>query len=206
MSTDEWLRSATIEGGSELARADVRYNRIFGRPERSDFPSFNLPNRVGARGFSPSYPLTHGYLVPVNAPAALRGRAGLSAIGAALTANPTPGKDLAATETGTDNDVGPLVPGDGGDNFVRSFLVVSADPRRSAMVVNYTIANQHVFHEGFVMRFAELRPDGSIVLITYGEGNAFSMSRPLSVIWKPQVDRAWTKNAKEIFQTASSGK
>lgn len=92
--------------------------------------------------------------------------------------------------------------GDGGDNFVRSYVIPSSDPNRSATVVNYTVSGEHTMHEGFVMRFAELRADGRVELVTYGEGNAFKQMEALSAIWEPIVARVWTENATEIFNTA----
>lgn len=79
-SSAEQLQSVTIGAGPiALARADVRNVRIFGNPERSDFPTFSLPNNVGARGFSPGL-FTHDYLVVATAPATLVGPGGLAAI------------------------------------------------------------------------------------------------------------------------------
>jgi hypothetical protein len=41
-------------------------------------------------------------------------------------------------------------------------------------MVNYTIAGDHTLHEGYVMRYGERQADGSISIISYGEGNAFA--------------------------------
>lgn len=212
----QWSRMSSVEqyrqaNGIEapriqLARAEVVGNTVQIRPEadiRSDFPTFTIPNNVRAEGFSPGF-TTHDYLVTNVAPASLRGREGLAAIGAALTANPTPGVDNAATPRGARNDVGDLVWGDGDTNFVRSYVIPSTDPNRSAAVINYTIQGEHTMSEGFVMRFAELRTDGSIQLVTYGEGNALKQSEALSGIWEPIVNDVWTQNAQEIFGAASA--
>ncbi|HEX8389100.1 MAG TPA: hypothetical protein VF636_08795 [Sphingomonas sp.] len=207
LSSAERLRTASgaPEPRIELARAEVRNGRVFVIPERdlrSDLPTLNLPNNVGARGFSPGL-MTHDYLVPVLAPRELSGPAGLAAVGRALVANPTPGRDQPSSPTGTRNDVGglPYLP-DGGDNFVRSYVIPSSDPRRSAAVVNYTIRGEHALNEGFVLRFAELRRDGRIELVTYGEGNALKQSEAIELIWGPMVTEAWAVNANEVFRAA----
>ena len=59
-------------------------------------------------------------------------------------------------------------------------------------------------NEGFVMRFAELRPNGSIALVTYGEGNALKQSEAFGRIWEPRVENVWTQNAQQIFATAQA--
>lgn len=205
-SSVDQLRMVTPGAGSiQLARADVRGGQIFIRPERSDFPSITLPNNVGAVGFSPGW-MIHDYLAAFPAPPTLRGPVGLAAIGAALIANPTPGKDQPSTPVGTRNDVGDLVPFDGDTNFVRSYVRPSDDPRtRSVTVVNYTIKGEHAMDEGFVLRFAELKRDQAIDLITYGEGTAFFQSFMLQPIWPIMVERAWQANAREIFASAAGG-
>lgn len=208
-SSAEKLRvaSGVPDARTELVRVEVRNGRVLVRPEdrlRSDLPNIDLPNNVGARGFTPGL-TTHDYLVPVLAPASLRGAAGLAAVERALVANPTPGRDRPSTPTGTRNDVGdlPYLP-DGGDNFVRSYVIPSNDPRRSATVVNYTIRGEHALDEGFVLRFAELRPNGRVELVTYGEGNALLQSQLLRGRWGPLAERAWTDNAHQVFAGASA--
>lgn len=206
MSSAEQLRvaSGAPEPRIELARTEVRNGRVVILPERelrSDLPTVNIPNNVGARGFSPGL-TSHDYLVPVLAPPTLSGPGGLAAIERALVANPTPGRDQPSTPTGARNDVGDLIPGDGDTNFVRSYVIPSSDPRRSDAVVNYTIHGEHAMHEGFVMRFAELRSDGRIELITYGEGDAFLQSDMFEKGWGGIVERVWTGNAVEIFRDA----
>ena len=202
------IASGAPEARIELARVEIRNGRVLVRPEdrlRSDLPDIDLPNNVGAQGFSPGL-TTHDYLVPILAPASLNGRAGLAAVERALVANPTPGRDQPSSPTGTRNDVGDLIPGptDWGDNFVRSYVIPSSDPRRSAAVVNYTINGEHALNEGFVLRFAELRPNGRIELVTYGEGNALAQSEATGFIWRDDVTAAWTDNAREIFATAAA--
>jgi hypothetical protein len=213
----EWYRLSSVEQlgvaiGLEtpkiqFARADVVGSTVRIRPEsdiRSDLPKFDIPNNVGAKGFSPGI-TTHDYIVTNEAPLSLQGPVGLAAVGRALVANPTPGVDAASTPTGTRNNVGGLVWGDGGTNFVKSYVIPSSDPKRSDAVVNYTIAGEHTMAEGFVMRFAELRPNGRIELVTYGEGNALKQTEALSLIWEPIVKDVWTMNAQETFASAQAG-
>jgi hypothetical protein len=190
----------------QLARAEVSGNIVIIKPERnirSDFQTFDIPNNVDAKGFSPGA-ASHDYIVVNPAPRQLKGAEGLAAIGRALTANPTPGNDALATPKGTINDVGDLVWLDGDTNLVRSYVIPSNDRYRSATVINYTITGQHTMAEGFVMRFAESLSDGSIQLVTYGEGNALKMSEALKGIWQPKVEEAWTGNSREIFATAQT--
>lgn len=156
---------------------------------------------MSARGFSPGL-TTHDYLVPVLAPRELSGPARLAAVGRALVANPTPGRNQPSSPTGARNDVGGLVWGDGGDNFVRSYVIPSSNPNRSDAVVNYTIKGEHTMDEGFVMRFAEMRSDGRVELVTYGEGDAIKQAEALSRIWEPIVNDVWTANAGEVFRAA----
>lgn len=60
--------------------------------------------------------------------------------------------------------------------------------------------------EGFVLRFAEMKANKSIELVTYGEGNAILMMTALEVIWRPDVERVWLENAREIFAAAAGGR
>lgn len=94
------------------------------------------------------------------------------------------------------------MPFDGDDNFVRSYGIPTTDPRRSAAVVNYTMQGEHAMSEGFVIRFARLRPDGRIELVTYGEGNALTQSSYSRFYRGGVVARVWTENATEIFIAA----
>ncbi len=197
------LEQSPVQPRIELARAEVRDGRVVITPEARDHPAVDVPNNVGASGFSPGI-LHHDYVVVTRAPAELRGPEGLRAISDALRSNPTPGRDQPASPAGTRNDVGDLTPFDNDDNFVRSFTIPSTDPRRSDIMVNYTIRGEHAMHEGFVMRYARLNDDGSIDLISYGEGNAWLQNRALEPIWRPVVDRVWTENAHEIFRQAQS--
>lgn len=46
-------------------------------------------------------------------------------------------------------------------------------------MVNYTIAGDHTLHEGYVMRYGKRQPDGTISIVSYGEGNALAQ-HPMS--------------------------
>lgn len=189
----------------QLARALVHNGHVYVLPERRDMPRFRLPNNdVQARGFTPGW-LTHDYLVVNPAPASLRGRSGLALVGEALVADPTPGDDGLESAAGTRNDVGHLSPFDGGHNYVRSYTMPSTDPGRSRAIVNYTIKDEHAMDEGFVLRFARLRDEGSIELVTYGEGDAFKQSELFGTIWHDKVQEVWTENARAIFAKALAG-
>lgn len=205
-STEQARATALADNPIQLARVDVLPNGTVAiRPEdrlRSDAPDVTLPNNdVGAAGFSPGF-WTHDYLVTNLAPPSLQGPAGLAAVERALVANPTPGQDNPSTAAGARNDVGRLTPFDGGDNFVRSYVIQSNDPRRSDAVVNYTQAGEHALAEGFVLRYAELRADGRVELVTYGEGNAGIQSNNTDFLWRGEVTRVWSGNAQEIFNQA----
>jgi hypothetical protein len=114
--------------------------------------------------------------------------------------NPTPGKDAPASASGTRNNVGHLVPFDGGTNFVRSYSIPSPDPSRyTDIIVNYTISGEHAMEEGFVMGYGEKNSRGTITLRNYGEGNAAEMAPSISFIWAPKVADAWLKVQKEIL-------
>ncbi|KQU53157.1 hypothetical protein ASG67_10055 [Sphingomonas sp. Leaf339] len=140
------------------------------------------------------------------APATLSNAAGLLLVGQALAADPTPGRDGAPSGIGTLNDVGPLVPWDGGDNLVNTYTIPSTDPHRSLTIINYTIKGQHAMDEGFVLRFGRLRADGRVELITYGEGNAALQSTATGVLWRSRVAQVWTENAPAIFAAALRGR
>ena len=91
---------------------------------------------------------------------------------------------------------------DGGDNFVFSYLVENEEVDQSDLVVNYTVEDEHALEEGYVVRYAQLNDDGSIDIITYGEGNAWEQGNGLSRgIAEAEVEEVWTDNAVQIFDT-----
>ena len=62
---------------------------------------------------------------------------------------------------------------------------------------------QHMLDEGFVMRFGEMMPDGSIRIVTYGEGNALPQVEALEgLVWGDAAKEVWKDNAQEIFDQA----
>ncbi len=199
----------------QLARAEIRDTAsgsvIDIMPEDDlirGLPDVTIPNTVGAEGFGRGM-MQHDYLVVTPAPSDLRGPEALAAINEALLANATPGDDGRATPEGTLNDVGDITLFDGDDNFVRTFAVdaFSAEatatmPARSDIVINYTVKDEHILEEGFVMRYAVMGSDGGINLVTYGEGDATFQVEALEGIWGGQVDDVWTANAEEIFNDA----
>ncbi len=193
-------------GRVQLARAEARGNRIFVRPEDrvgSDVPNIDLPRIPGTKGVSPFDVNFHDYRVPVLAPPELSGRRGLLAVQQELLRNPTTGRDREATRKGVLNDVGDLWGPDGANNYVKTYRVPSKDPNRSDAIINYTVPGKHMVNEGFVIRFARLRKDGRVEIITYGEGNSWKMNRRLKpVLWGPAVDEAWTKNSLAVIQRA----
>ena len=100
------------------------------------------------------------------------------------------------------NDVGDLRWLDNDTNYVKTYRVPSKDPNRSDAVINYTIPGAHMANEGFVIRFARLRRDGRVEIVTYGEGNAFEMNPLFGPVWKPHVREAWTNNSLSVIERA----
>lgn len=136
----------------------------------------------------------------VETPSKMKGRSALDAIGKALAENATPNGGT-ATVAGTTNDagnIGPII----GPNEVRSYLVKSGkDSPYSDIVVNVTRAN-HTLANGYIMRYAIMKPDGSIEIVTYGEGTALKQSslNPLVNIFNRWV---WEANHDEVEEAAS---
>ena len=181
----------------------VRNGRVHINPDLSGVPGgIVLPNNMGARGFTNAGLTNHGYIITgrTNIPFdRFSGRAG-----DAYRRNPTPGRDQPARAGGQVNDVGGLGPHwyDGGDNFVRSFLIPSPDPSRyTDIIVNYTIAGQHMANEGFVMGYGERMANGNIAYRHYGEGNAIEMSPGIlpRAFWGPAVADAWLGVQRELI-------
>ena len=177
-------------------------DRIYLRPKDKSVPAVDLPNTVAAKGVKESDWSFHDYNVPT--PSNLRGPSAMASLGEGFKSSPTPtvpGKNnRPATPQGTENDVGPLPTGTN-ENFVRSFTVPSPDPSNyTDIMVNYTIAGRHTVHEGFVIRFGEKSPDGTITLRSYGEGNAWRQAPVLSFFWGPVVRKVWEQNHEEILR------
>ena len=192
-------------GGDPLGAIDPSGLRTFVvggviqiRPEDSTVPSVDIPNTVGADGFTPRNPFFHTYDVS----AATR----LSAckVGQSLRDNPTPGIDTPASTNGTRNNAG-AIPFLGNQNFVRSFFIPSPNPALyTDITVNYTIAGQHNLHEGYVLRYGQINSNGSITMRSYGEGQAFAQNNALRSVWYPRVVNVWQENYREIERNPSS--
>jgi RHS repeat-associated protein len=177
-------------------RATVSGGYIYITPEDRNVPSVSIPNTVGAQGFHPQWGQAfHHYMVEQRSNLRDGG-----AIGRGYRDNPTPGHDSPASPQGTRNDVGPLVPWDGGHNYVRSFSVPSPDPTRfTDLIVNYTIAGQHSMAEGFVIGYGERNANGTYTFRHYGEGNARLQNQRLKFIWGRKVERTWKSVQREIY-------
>lgn len=177
-------------------------DRIEITPKDTSVPAVSIPNTVGAKGVSESSFNFHDYDVSTSTSGS-----GLTAgdAGRGFQNNSTPGSDQPASANGTVNNAGPI-PGSGNENLVGSFTVPSPDPSKfTDVTVNYTIAGEHGLNEGFVVRFGEIGPDGSVsALRSYGEGNAWQQNEALSGIWEPQVERVWQRNHTEIIHAAPS--
>ena len=168
------------------------------RPEREGVPSVNLPNRMGATGISSRSGDFHIYDHSTVTTARNASRMG-DALAAVLT--PGPGNSN-ATGRGTRNNAG-YIPTAGSTNMVRSFRVPSNDPsRRTDTIINYTIAGQHDLHEGFVMRWGNIANDGSITIMTYGEGDSWRQAfiPILHQIWEAQVGRTWGRVDRDVLE------
>ena len=201
------------EQGVQVARSEIRQlpdgSTIIDIMPEDDLmpglPDVSVPNEVGAEGFERNM-RQHDYLYIDDAPTELNGPEALRAVGEALRQSPTPGQSYPATPEGTLNDVGNITPGDGDTNFVRSYVIESNVTNRSDMVINYTVDGQHALDEGFVMRYAEMDPNGGINIVTYGEGNAWPQVEAMEWYWGPIAQETWSDNAKKIFDQAKTSK
>jgi hypothetical protein len=179
-------------------RAIVVGNVIQIRPEDLTVPPVDIPNTVGASGFTSSDINFHYYDVT----AATR----LSAcqVGQSLRNNPTPGNDTPASATGSRNNAGPI-PLHGSNNFVRSFYIPSPNSTVwTSITVNYTIAGEHGLNEGFVLRYGQIGQNGSVTMRSYGEGQDAAQNMLLRPIWGPEVEAVWQDNYREIERNPAS--
>lgn len=178
-------------------RSIVKGEEIFIQPEDKSVPALPpIPNTVGAEGVSTSDTSFHTYDVRTSS------NLTPSQAAAGLKNNPTPGDDQPASPNGTKNDVGniPVMPG---PNYVKSFSVASPDPSKfTDITVNYTISGKHKLTEGFVMRYGEIRSNGTTVLRSYGEGNSWRQNPLIKPVWGPQVQKVWQQNHREIISGA----
>lgn len=175
-------------------RSTVVGNNIQIEPEDRTVPSVTIANTVGASGVNPSQRHFHQY--DVRTPSSLSSQQA----SAGLNRSPTPGNDQPASPQGTRNNAG-YIPPLPGANMVKSFSVPSPDPSKfTDITVNYTISGEHKLSEGFVIRFGEIGEAGDVTLRSYGEGNNWRQSPAIEGVWKPQVERVWQNNHREIEQ------
>jgi hypothetical protein len=146
-------------------------------PRNPNVPSVTLPNNVGAKGFEvgPAYDLIsreHTYDIRKKTDLPFDQAAKL--MGDAIAADPVPaGGDLPASPGGTANNAGL-------GNLVRTYRIDSPDPSKyTDITVNYTIGDEHILQEGYVIRYGEKMPNGNTEIISYGEGNGL-VQHPLS--------------------------
>ncbi len=178
---------------------------------RPDLPNVDIPLHPGMDGFIDDS-FMHDYMLARSS--SLHGAKGLRLLGNELARNPTPGPDRPATLGGTHNDAGPArvpgwMPGIGSQvitdtNQVYSFRIPSNDPHRSDTIVNYTDDRDHLLADGYVLRYAQMYPNGDIEVVTVGQGdNAWQAQRnPISGTIEPITDQLWHDNFDEIEKQA----
>jgi len=173
-------------------RTIVVGNTIKIRPEDLSVPPVDIPNTVGAGGFTPNNINFHYY--DVTAVTTLTA----CQVGRGLRDNPTPGNDTPASVNGTRNNAGEI-PQHGLNNFVRSFYIVSPNPLRwTDITVNYTISGEHGLHEGYVIRYGQISGNGGVTMRSYGEGEDAVQNMLIRPIWIGPVHRVWQNNYREI--------
>jgi hypothetical protein len=184
------------KGGAYIVPSELG-DHISLRPRDPSVPTAMIPNNVGANGFivGPGYDVVnpeHTYrreattTFPFDQARVLAGNE--------LKTDPVPvpwGGDP-ASESGTKVDAGY-------GNYVRAYTVTSPDPARfTDIVVNYTIAGEHGFHEGYVIRYGERAEDGTLTLVSYGEGNA-GWQHPVSPVHLG-TNWMWDRNHDRIIR------
>jgi RHS repeat-associated protein len=179
-------------------RAIVVGNTIQIRPEDLSVPAVDIPNTVGASGFTSNHINFHYYDVTAAT------RLGACQVGQSLRNNPTPGNDSPASINGTRNNAG-LIPLHGANNFVRSFYIPSPNPTVwTDITVNYTIAGEHGLHEDYVLRYGQIGSNGTVNIRSYGEGQDAAQNMLLQPIWGSEVEEVWQSNYREIERNPSS--
>jgi hypothetical protein len=141
-------------------------------PRREGIPQVAIPNNTDADGFrvGPAWNVvdsSHTYHIATRTHILFE--QGRDLIGQEIVNHPVPNTAASpASPDGTRNDAY-------AGQYVRSYTIASPDPTRyTDIMVNYTIAGDHTLHEGYVMRYGERQPDGTISIVSYGEGNAFA--------------------------------
>ncbi|MCP2170151.1 hypothetical protein [Goodfellowiella coeruleoviolacea] len=180
-------------GASIVASEDRDYIRL--TPRDPSVPGSLIPNIVGAKGFEvgPWWDLLdqeHTYRRETPTP--FRFDDVQAVAGEAIRTDPVPNATAgAATPSGARIDA------DGGGNYVYSFTYPSPDPSNyTDLTINYTVADEHILDEGYVIRYGRRAEDGSLVLVSYGEGNSWlqhPLNKPLEIytnsLWDDNHDR-----------------
>jgi hypothetical protein len=66
------------------------------------------------------------------------------------------------------------------------------------MIINYTVAGQHIVGEGFVIGYGLINADGSITLMHYGEGDSV-LQAIMGVFFQGSLEAgAWWEVQEEI--------
>lgn len=200
-TSEEFIRFSGESRPDAGATLVVRDGREFIRivPRDSTVPIVEVPNTVGAKGFDGwRDPRAHVY--DGHTSTGLPFGEVSSAAGLEIATHPTPWTTNTASPNGTPNDALPVVNGD-----VKTFAVPSPDPSAyTDIVVNYTTKN-HVLDEGYVIRFGQPGPDGTMLLRSYGEGNARLQDLSPSVMgWV--AESVWEHNQKGIADRLRSGR
>ncbi|HEU5475327.1 MAG TPA: hypothetical protein VFV67_32190 [Actinophytocola sp.] len=166
------------------------------RPRDETVPSVTIPNTTGAKGFTvgPWYDIINSdHTYRVESDTRIPFDTNASQLGSAIANNPVPNDGAAAaTAAGTRNDAGY-------GNYVHSYTVASPDPDRfTNITVNYTVAGEHMLHEGYVIRYGERLPDGMSRIVSYGEGNS-GWQHPLMLPTHWYTDYLWEQNHQRII-------
>lgn len=169
-------------------------------PRDQSVPQIRIPNNTGADGFRVTpgwYLLDSSHTYRPETPTTIPFDRAKDLLAKELFTHPVPNEAaLPATPEGTRNDAAM-------GQYVRSYTVASPDPARfTDIMVNYTIAGEHGFHEGYIMRYGERQPDGTVKIITYGEGNAL-LQHPANIPIHIENSELWLNNQHAIYERVS---
>jgi uncharacterized protein YukE len=175
--------------------------RIVLVPRDGTVPSVSVPNNVGARGFvvGPYWDVLHPeHTYRQDSPTNIPFDQSRDAVGKAIARDPVPipwGGSSVASPEGTRVDAGY-------GNYVRSYTIPSPDPGRfTDIMVNYTISGEHILHEGYAIRYGERQPDGTTLLVSYGEGNGMAQ-HPANVPAHQTFNWFWRENHDRVAREA----
>lgn len=146
-------------------------------PPGDDIGTFTIPKEHNPGYIGPDKSGYHDYYAEASTPSLKEDEA---AITQAIIDNPTPGNDSPATAAGVVNDAG-ISPFSGryGDKVVS---YVTKDSNGNTLVVNVTIAGQHVLHPGYVAQAIVPSGNHSTTVFVVGEGNARIQQGPGSAL------------------------